>query len=380
MKKPLKPANEALRQQRLDALRVVGSAGGGTFDDIVRIAAELCGVPIAMVNFIDYERQWTKASTFELITECPRDISFCGHVVEQAKLLVVNDATADERFRDNPLVAGPPNVRSYVGVPLTLSTGEVMGSLCVFDFYPRALPPAQRDALCALARSIVTHLELRAIVLGTGDRERRAAAVVARDLGELRAPMDVIAAALHSIQDQAWAIADRTSLDVARRAFADLYTRVAGSPFEPLRQGAQAIVPDNLVGRALTGVDVLVVEDATIHQKVIRAMLEPHGARVHVATTGEEGLEMFRQRRFGLVLMDRHLPGIDGLQVIEEMRALEAAGDRRTPILGASATVDVIAREDFRRAGADDTLAKPIRLNEFWAKYHAVAGGRRPAA
>jgi GAF domain-containing protein len=88
-------------------------------------------------------------------------VSFCGHAILGTDLFVVPDATQDERFADNPLVVGDPNIRSYVGAPLITSGGFALGTVCVIDRQPRFLTALQSKALHALSHRIVALLELR---------------------------------------------------------------------------------------------------------------------------------------------------------------------------------------------------------------------------
>ena len=71
--------------------------------------------------------------------ETPRDVAFCSHVVASGRELIVEDAAADQRFHDNPLVEGDPNIRFYAGVPLMTPEGYAIGTLCVMDSHPRTL-------------------------------------------------------------------------------------------------------------------------------------------------------------------------------------------------------------------------------------------------
>ncbi len=150
---------------RLDALRrllILDTEPEPLFQAIVRQAAEACGTPIALLNFIDVQRQWFKAQVgLPGLTETPRDIAFCAHTIAGESLFEVQDASADPRFAANPLVTGAPQVRHYAGIPLVLPGGERVGTLCVMDRHPRALDNAQRKALAALAELAADALRMR---------------------------------------------------------------------------------------------------------------------------------------------------------------------------------------------------------------------------
>jgi diguanylate cyclase (GGDEF)-like protein len=117
--------------------------------------------PVAMISLVDRDRQWFKSRQGTDLCETARDISFCTHTIEKDEPMVVSDTLNDPRFRDNPLVAGPSAVRSYIGVPLRTSTGHRIGALCVNDVVPREASQAQLDCLQDLARLVVDEIELR---------------------------------------------------------------------------------------------------------------------------------------------------------------------------------------------------------------------------
>src|SRR5262249_5221074 len=93
------------------------------------------------------------------ISETPRDESFCAHAILDSDVLVITDALQDDRFADNPYVAHGPRLRFYAGVPLTLSDGHRVGTLCIMDNRPRALDDLQIDRLRALGRMVQAELE-----------------------------------------------------------------------------------------------------------------------------------------------------------------------------------------------------------------------------
>jgi signal transduction histidine kinase len=113
------------------------------------------------VSLVDADRQWFKARIGMEPTETPRDISFCGHAIVSNELFVVEDAQADERFADNPLVTSDPNIRFYAGAKLMTTDGHALGSFCVMDRVPRTLTPVQEEGLRALSRWAVALMEYK---------------------------------------------------------------------------------------------------------------------------------------------------------------------------------------------------------------------------
>lgn len=167
------PANESKRLSTLRLYDVLDTPRERAFDDITKLAAYICDVPIVLVSLVDDDRQWFKSKVGLEFTQTPRNISFCAHaILHPGELLTVPDASQDERFKGNPIVTGDPNIRFYTGAPLVTMEGEALGTLCVLDRVPRELSPAQRDALQALARQVVAQLELRR-AMATLERQRQ---------------------------------------------------------------------------------------------------------------------------------------------------------------------------------------------------------------
>lgn len=161
-----KPENE---DERLAALRrycVLDTEPEVAFDRLTRIAQHIFGVPTVLISLVDADRQWFKSRIGLSAAETSREVSICSHAVYQRSVVIVPDATEDERFAGNPLVTGPPHLRFYAGAPLMTSDGHALGTLCAIDYKPRPRPSsAQIAVLGDLASAVVDALELRASFL-----------------------------------------------------------------------------------------------------------------------------------------------------------------------------------------------------------------------
>src|SRR5262245_2235196 len=155
------PDDEEKRLALLKACNIIYTPAEEAFDDIARLAAEICGTEIALITLVDSDYQWFKARVGVEQTGTPRDLSFCGHCINHRHPLIVEDTHRDPRFADNPLVTGDPHIRFYAGVPLLVDEGSSVGALSVADRAPRSLTKRQIESLERLARQIARELRLR---------------------------------------------------------------------------------------------------------------------------------------------------------------------------------------------------------------------------
>jgi len=158
------PTNEEQRLEKLYELDIMDTLEEQAYDDITHLTAQICGVPIALISLIDRDRQFLKSHHGLDVNEVSRELGFCPHAILDNDLTVVEDATKDERFHDNPLVTGGPEVKFYAGAPLIMPGDLRVGTLCVVSTEPRTLTDDQAKTLETLARQVVSQLELRQTV------------------------------------------------------------------------------------------------------------------------------------------------------------------------------------------------------------------------
>ncbi|WP_313933745.1 MULTISPECIES: PAS domain-containing protein [unclassified Calothrix] len=153
--------SEVARLEALHQYQILDTEAETAYDDIAKLAAFICGTPIALVNFIAETRQWFKAKLGIDVPEMPRNVGLSYLCLERKEIVVISDAAADAELAKNPVVVDYPFVRFYAGVPLVTPKGDILGTLCVIDNVPRELNQQQIEALQALGRQVIDQLELR---------------------------------------------------------------------------------------------------------------------------------------------------------------------------------------------------------------------------
>ncbi|QBG48502.1 response regulator [Verrucomicrobia bacterium S94] len=150
--------------------------------------------------------------------------------------------------------------------------------------------------------------------------------------------------------------------------------------FSPEKSGAAA---DRAEAAERLNLDVLVVEDNKLNQRVLKTMLEKLGCRIVLAENGKEALDLLRlvmpieeRPRFDLILMDIQMPVLDGLKATGMIRAQEG-DDRRTPIVAITAHAMKGDREKFMEQGMDAYISKPIRQQDLVEIIKQFAGTSR---
>ncbi len=177
----LLPPNESARLEALRRYRLLDTPPEEELDDLTRVAAALCGTPIALISLVDEHRQWFKAKVGVEASETDRTVAFCAHAILGQDVLMVPNAAWDARFAGNPLVTGEPYIRFYCGVPLISPEGMALGTICAIDRTPRTLSTEQVAGLRAIGRQIMRILNLRR--QAQEDRERLRLALDASNAG-----------------------------------------------------------------------------------------------------------------------------------------------------------------------------------------------------
>jgi diguanylate cyclase (GGDEF)-like protein len=173
------PANEPTRLKALQKTQLLDTPLEERFERITRLVCRLLGVPTASISLVDETRQWFKSVQGSALTETSRKISFCSHTILSDDVLLVPDATLDERFHDNPLVTGAEAVKFYAGHPLKAQDGSRVGVLCAIDHKPRDFSAEDLQTLRDLAAlaeaelNAVTFVDTQKELLQQLDAERR---------------------------------------------------------------------------------------------------------------------------------------------------------------------------------------------------------------
>ncbi|MFS2021160.1 PAS domain S-box protein, partial [Massilia sp. CT11-108] len=287
-----KTISETSRLAALTALDLLDTRPEPRFDRYTRLAAMTFGVPIALITLVDDKRQWFKSRCGLDVEQTAREDAFCAHTVAQREMLVVEDAAADPRFADNPLVKGGPHIRFYAGQPV-FCDGQAVGTLCIVDRNPRRFDDAQRQCLRDLADLVEVELN-------------QARVTTARVMAEQ---------ALKSLNAELELRVSQRTVELEAR-LADLSTEIAH------RKAAETLLRDaESWNRTIV---------ATSYSAFVGA--DPEGRITEWNPAAERIFGWNRSEAVGRPLADLIVP--------EELRAAHAAGMRRFLETGCSTVVD----------------------------------------
>ena len=157
-------APERLRE--LHRSMLLDSPPEESFDRLTRLTSTVLNVPVALVSLVDSDRQFFKSclglpQPWAAQRQTPLSHSFCQHVVESRRPLVVSDAREHPLLRNNPAIRDL-GIIAYAGAPLISPNGQVLGTLCAIDHQPRHWTTEQVEILCNLAGSVLSEIQLHA--------------------------------------------------------------------------------------------------------------------------------------------------------------------------------------------------------------------------
>lgn len=322
------PIDELARLATLRTLKILDTGPEAAFDMAVNFIAAACNAPIALVSLVDDHRQWFKAKVGTDLCETAREDAFCAHAIECDGLFEVPDATADARFAANPLVVNAPFIRFYAGLPLRLSCGSAVGTLCVIDTVPRRLGDQALAALRAMAEQLTTILDQRyALQMGAELRSRESALhdKLLREAIERNERRNV---ALHEGIAQ-----DLTGAKLLIGGLAESsYVTAGGRP--------RMAILNNLIGTAIADCRQLATEEGGIslrneglpgalRQLAVRADAVESGARVRARTELADGRRLdptieHHLYRIAVSVLEAAL----GMPLVTEVSLLLEASDR----------------------------------------------------
>ncbi len=264
------PFDEPARLAALYASRLLDAGANQNFDRVTRLAASLFDVPISLVSLVDADRQWFGSRWGLEALETPRCDAFCAHAILDSTVFIVENAADDDRFSDNPLVTGPPDIRFYAGAPISSPDGHRLGTLCIIDSRPRTLDAEQAAALRDLADLIERELYVIGMALTdplTGLGNRRALFQAGTGLLELAVrndqPMSILYADVDGLKlvndelghcdgDELISRAGTVLRNTMRSS--DVIARIGGDEFAGLMYGTDAPEAEVLHGRILAAI------------------------------------------------------------------------------------------------------------------------------
>lgn len=354
MIKPMLPANETDRL--VYAKKCIEMVVDDYINQLTNSAAFICQTPMSLLSIVEHDKQCFKSRKGLDATETARDISFCAHAILQDDIFIIPDAQFDERFFDNPLVTGDPHIRFYAGMPLKLSSGQVIGSLCVLDTTSRTLAPEQILSLKLIAKEIVAYFD-EALRFSKPQLKQS----LIDDLGhELRTPLNGVVGLTDILletelsQEQNRIVQQlKSSGDSLRRSINHLLDTKEISTID-----IDSPSPET------KDLKVLVVDDNTINQVVTVNLLKKMGHTSDIANNGFEAIDLILSNDYDLVLMDCQMPVCDGYEATKIIRSLNSHRSR-VCILALTANSAAGDSERCIQCGMNGYISKPVSRNRL---------------
>jgi len=366
--------NEQKRLEALHAFNILDTPPEEGFERLTALAASIFDVPIALVSFVDQDQQWFKSARGLDVTETPRAHAFCAHTIADTCPMIVENAAADERFCDNPLVSGEPHIRFYAGAPIVTEEGYRLGAFCIVDRQPRTLDATAVMQLQYLADCVYSELKLRqSVCLERQARESAERAMldrhrmVSKISHEMRTPLNAILGFGELLEEARLDNEEKRYMEAIRRSGADLaqllqnlfdskysYAAETGRPAAP--NLPQRLTP---AGR----LRILVADDVPANLALIKAYVTRLGHDAVLACNGQEAVKLARHDRFDIILMDIQMPVLDGIGAAKRILA-ETRGPK-PPIVAVTCNTSCEEREACAAAGFSAFLPKPVSMESL---------------
>ncbi|MEH6790070.1 sensor histidine kinase [Parasphingorhabdus sp.] len=182
---------EADRLATLFSYQALEKAPEDAFSRITRLVADIFSAPVASISLVDADSEWFKSSVGFSTLRADRRVSICARSIDSGEPMVVEDASADPRFLNNPLVSGDPAIRFYAGAPLIAPNGTILGGLWIADTSPRfRITKNQMNQLKSLADIVMSEMELSREI-GLRELAQRNAAIARSNLDLTLALSDI---------------------------------------------------------------------------------------------------------------------------------------------------------------------------------------------
>jgi PAS domain S-box-containing protein len=242
------PENETERVKALHNYKILDSLPEDAYDAITAIASYVCETPISVISFVDSDRQWFKSVVGLDAKQTSRDVAFCAHAILHQEVFSVPNALEDERFSDNPLVTGNPNIMFYAGAPLTDSNGFNLGTICVIDREPKELTKKQKEVLKALSKQVVAQLELR-----------KKKQELEENFHEMTIQKANLASLIDNVDDSVWSVNNNLEIIVFNKVFENNCLKNFNKKPEKYMKLSEFFFPDQydywikMFNRALSG-------------------------------------------------------------------------------------------------------------------------------
>ena len=358
------PDKELERIAELMKYCILDTAPDDTFDQITKLAASICNTEIALVSFIDTNRQWFKSRFGLEATETLRDVSFCGHAIMSDEIFIVPNSDLDSRFSDNPLVTGDPLVKFYAGAPLITPSGHKIGTLCVIDHVEKAI------------RNINISLSTQNGLLLFSVKDNGAG--VPEEIREKR--FDPFFTTKELNMGTGIGLSLVSTIIKEHNGKIELESEMGvGSVFTilmPFDQNIQktnnaSIVPEGAQVDTKISRRILIVDDEEDLRDILTFILKKFCSNIFVSSNITEAYQSFIDNKIELVISDIKMPGGDGFKLLDKIRQnTTCAQPRFIFISGGNDITD--EQSVLIKTQTDGLFSKPFQIKVITEKIKAL--------